>query len=355
MTKQGVFMDNTVILKAKDIDGYLTAADIEIINELKELYYSKLSRIHSIPVLNDIDELIAMYNHTGERMKQVCKENSQIHIYSFEMPNEMHGEVSRLIAKLRNIETYGHQEYIYYTQRAYEMLFNFVWGSRLRSDKTHFLIETPVNVPFVNYAMHKIPNIDAQIENTVMCVMLRGALLPSIIVSKEIQEWHSRGYITPFALFRIKRDETKNEENMEYILDLKKSYFKLSDMDGKDLIFCDPMNATGGSIIATVRYLQEQNVKPRSIMFLNIIAALPGALRVARAIPNIQVYSLWMDPCLNDLAYILPGLGDFGDRLNRKDRENDPRNLIRLIADYGHNVTKLYKWQIRGIEQTIFQ
>ena len=348
-------MTDKVILKAKDIDGYLNENDIQIINTLKDLYYSKESHLHSLPGLSDIEDLIAMYNNIGEMMKQVCKDNNQIHIYSFEMPHEIHGEVSRLISKLRNVETYGHQEYIYYTQRAYEMLFNFVWGSRAHNDKTHFLIETPVNVPFTNYAIHKIPNIDTQIENTVMCVMLRGALLPSMIVSKEIQEWHSRGYITPFALFKIKRDDTKTEEDMEYILDLRKSYFKPEDMDGKDLIFCDPMNATGGSIIATVRFLEEQHITPKSIKFLNIIAALPGALRVARAIPNIEVYSLWMDPCLNDLAYILPGLGDFGDRLNRKDRENDPRNLIRLIADYGHNVTKLYKWQIREIENTIFQ
>ena len=348
-------MNDKVVLKARDIDGYLNADDTAIISQLKTLYYEKLDNLHSIPVMGDMQELITLYNTIGGMMKQVCKENNNIHIYSFEMPNEMHGEVSRLIAKLRNIETYGHQEYIYYTQRAYEMLFNFVWGSKSLHDKTHFLIETPVTTPFVNYAVHKLSNIDSQIENTVMCVLLRGALLPSMIVSKEIQEWHSRGYITPFALFRIKRDDTKNEENMEYILDLKKSYFNPKAIDGKDLIFCDPMNATGGSIIATIRYLEEQNIRPKSIKFLNIIAALPGALRVVRAIPNIEVYSLWMDPCLNDLAYILPGLGDFGDRLNRKDKENDPRNLIRLIADYGHNVTKLYKWQIREIEQTIFQ
>ncbi|MDR0540346.1 MAG: uracil phosphoribosyltransferase [Spirochaetaceae bacterium] len=348
-------MNDRVVLKAKDIDGYLTDDDIKIIDELKKMYYSQMPHIHNLPVMEDMRNLIALYNQIGEKMKEVCKANNQIHIYSFEMPDEMHGEVSRLIAKLRNTETYGHQEYIYYTQRGYEMLFNFVWGTSLQHDKTHFLIETPVNIPFVNYAIHKIPNIDTLIENTVMCVMLRGALLPSMIVSKEIQEWHSNGYITPFALFKIKRDETKNQENMEYILDLKKSYFKLDDMDGKDLIFCDPMNATGGSIIATVRFLEEQNIKPRSITFLNIIAALPGALRVVRAIPNVRVYSLWMDPCLNDLAYILPGLGDFGDRLNRKDKDNDPRNLIRLVADYGHNVAKLYKWQIREIEHTIFQ
>ena len=50
------------------------------------------------------------------------------------------------------------------------------------------IVKTPVTQPVQNFAVHKIPDVDARIENTVMCVMLRGALLPSMILSKEIQE-----------------------------------------------------------------------------------------------------------------------------------------------------------------------
>ena len=91
-----------------------------------------------------------------------------------------------------------------------------------------------------------------------MCVMLRGALLPAMIMSKEIQEYSSRGYVTPFALFKISRDDTKEEHNMEYVLDLDLSYFDLAALDGKDLFFADPMNATGGSLVTIVKYLLEQ-------------------------------------------------------------------------------------------------
>ncbi len=71
--------------------------------------------------------------------------------------------------------------------------------------------------------------------------------------------------MTPFALFRIRRDETKNESNMEYILDLEKSFFSLKNLDGKDLIFADPMNATGGSLVTIVKYLLDQGIKPKSM------------------------------------------------------------------------------------------
>ena len=60
-----------------------------------------------------------------------------------------------------------------------------------------------------------------------------------------------------------------------------------------------------------------------------------------------------MDPVLNASAYILPGLGDAGDRLNGCDTEDSPRNIIQLIADYGSNITGLYRSQVRKIEQTV--
>jgi uracil phosphoribosyltransferase len=76
-------------------------------------------------------------------------------------------------------------------------------------------------------------------------------------------------------------------------------------------------------------------------------------MRIARAIENISIYTLWMDPVLNDIAYILPGLGDAGDRINGVDVEEHPRNIIQLIADYGANIASLYRAQLREIERTV--
>src|SRR5574344_831373 len=242
---------------------------------------------------------------------------------------------------------------MYYSQRAYEMLFRMAFTDEHSDKKNHIIVKTPVTNPVQNYAVHKIPDIDEKIENSVMCVMLRGALLPSMIMSKEIQEYSSHKYQTPFALFKISRNDTKNESDMEYIMDLSKSFFKLEDLDGKDLIFADPMNATGGSLVTVIKYLQSQGVHPKSIAFFNTISTLKGSIRVTRALQNCTCYTMWMDPVMNEKAYIMPGLGDAGDRLNGCDSKDAPRNMIQLIADYGHNISGLYKSQLYEIEKVV--
>jgi uracil phosphoribosyltransferase len=171
-------------------------------------------------------------------------------------------------------------------------------------------------------------------------------------MSKEIEEYSSHAYITPFALFKVRRDDTKLESTMRYILDLDRSFFDWSSLDGKDLIFADPMNATGGSFLTIIDYIKTK-VKPSSIKFFNIITALKGGLRVARSLPDSEIYTLWLDPVLNKRAYILPGLGDAGDRLNGIDENDAPRNMIQLIADYGSNISNLYRDQLKEIEKTV--
>ncbi|GHT85091.1 phosphoribosyltransferase [Spirochaetia bacterium] len=348
-----------IVLKAEDLDGYLTEADKAHLVKMDTVYQEALG---CFTILGDTrspterkqaeDRLIVLYNDMGGLMQDICSGNPGIQVYSFLTPHESHAEASRLIAKLRDVRT-GNQEFVYYIQRAYEMLFKLAYGGQSGENKNHLIVKTPVASPVQNYAVHKITNIDSRIENTVMCVMLRGALLPSMIMSKEIQEYSSHGYVSPFALFRIRRDDSKHENDMEYILDLDRSYFTLADLDDRDLIFADPMNATGGSLVTVVKYLLDQGIKPRSVQFFNAIAALKGALRVVRALDNCRVYTLWMDPVLNSAAYIMPGLGDAGDRINGMDLEEYPRNIIQLIADYGSNIAKLYRAQLREIEQTV--
>lgn len=350
---------NNVVLKATDLDGYLRPEDKDNIKKMDDYYGKAIAQYEIITSSNFTDkveaakkELISLYNKMGELMQEITRDEEAIKVYSFETPRETHGEASRLIAKLRDVDTERH-EFVYYIQRAYEMLFNLAFSGADTAKKNYLVTTTPVNVPVQNYAVHKIPDIDEELENSVMCVMLRGALLPSMIMSKEFQEYSSQGYVTPFALFRISRDDSKKEHNMEYVLNLEKSYFDIKSLNGKDLIFADPMNATGGSLVTIVKYLQDQGVRPKSIKFFNVISALKGSLRVVRALDNVTVYTLWMDPVLNDMAYILPGLGDAGDRLNGEDREDSPRDIIQLIADYGANIAELYRAQMRKIEETV--
>ena len=340
--------DDKIILKAEDLDGYLTSEDMKDLENLDGMFNETMKYFNPI----NTDKVIDCYNNMGHAMQEICEKHQRIQVYSFVTEEGAHAEASHVISKLRDINT-NHQEFMYYSQRAYEMLFRMAYTDQHSDKKNHIIVQTPVNFPVQNYAVHKIPDIDYKIENSVMCVMLRGALLPSMIMSKEIQEYSSKGYITPFALFKISRNDSKNENNMEYILDLKKSFFNLEQLDGKDLIFADPMNATGGSLVTVVKYLQSQGVHPKSIKFFNTISTLKGSIRVTRALENCTCYTLWLDPVMNEKAYIMPGLGDAGDRLNGCDTKDAPRNIMQLIADYGSNISSLYRSQLYEIEKTV--
>lgn len=82
---------------------------------------------------------------------------------------------------------------------------------------------------------------------------------------------------------------------------------------------------------------------------------MKGCLRILRSVENVEIYTLWLDPLLNEMAYILPGLGDAGDRLNGRDVGGKERNMIKLMADYGTSVVNLYRAQVLEIERTVFK
>jgi uracil phosphoribosyltransferase len=90
-------------------------------------------------------------------------------------------------------------------------------------------------------------------------------------------------------------------------------YFKLpEDVKDRDLIVLDPMLATGHSAIAAVMRLKE--VKPRSIKFVSLLASPEGIETFHSEHPEVQIYTVSVDEKLNEKGYIIPGLGDAGDR-----------------------------------------
>jgi uracil phosphoribosyltransferase len=91
-------------------------------------------------------------------------------------------------------------------------------------------------------------------------------------------------------------------------------YLKLpDDLPGRDVILVDPMLATGNSAVAAISRLVE--LKARSIRFVCLVAAPEGIEHLHRIFPGVAVVTAALDRCLNDHGYILPGLGDAGDRL----------------------------------------
>lgn len=91
-------------------------------------------------------------------------------------------------------------------------------------------------------------------------------------------------------------------------------YCKLpQDVSERDLIVLDPMLATGGSAVAAIQFLKDKGAK--SIRLVNLIAAPEGIEAVQIAHPDVDIYVAAVDEKLNDHKYIIPGLGDAGDRL----------------------------------------
>ena len=91
-------------------------------------------------------------------------------------------------------------------------------------------------------------------------------------------------------------------------------YFKMPEhMADRDVIIVDPMLATGHSAAAAISRVKE--TKPRSIKFLCLLAAPEGIKSLREAHPDVPIYTAAIDECLNDHGYIVPGLGDAGDRM----------------------------------------
>jgi uracil phosphoribosyltransferase len=91
-------------------------------------------------------------------------------------------------------------------------------------------------------------------------------------------------------------------------------YFKMpSDMPERDAIVLDPMLATGNSAVAAVERLKE--TRPRSIRFVSLLAAPEGLKHFHQHHPDVPIYTAAVDRELNDHGYIVPGLGDAGDRI----------------------------------------
>ena len=91
-------------------------------------------------------------------------------------------------------------------------------------------------------------------------------------------------------------------------------YYKMPpNMSDRDAIVVDPMLATGNSAVAALQRIQKD--KPRSMKFVCLLAAPEGIATLSSAFPDIEIYTAAIDERLNEKGYILPGLGDAGDRL----------------------------------------
>ena len=102
----------------------------------------------------------------------------------------------------------------------------------------------------------------------------------------------------------------RNEDTMEPV----QYYVKFAkDMDQREAVVLDPMLATGGTLVATIDLIKQSGCKKVTGLFL--VAAPEGVKRVLEAHPDVDIYAAALDRKLNEHGYILPGLGDAGDKL----------------------------------------
>lgn len=105
----------------------------------------------------------------------------------------------------------------------------------------------------------------------------------------------------------IQRDEATAEPIFKYEKfpkDIAKRY----------VLILDPMLATGGSVVTTIEHLIQAGVPEERILFVNLVSCWEGIARVFTAHPKVRIVTAEVDPTLNERKYIVPGLGDFGDR-----------------------------------------
>lgn len=102
----------------------------------------------------------------------------------------------------------------------------------------------------------------------------------------------------------------RNEETLQPV----KYYYKVpKDIQNRTVILLDPMLATGGSACDAISMIKQDGVK--NIKFLSIISAPEGLKKVQMLHPDVQIYTASVDEKLNENGYIVPGLGDAGDRI----------------------------------------
>eukprot|EP00397_Hematodinium_sp_SG-2012_P030644 GEMP01032476.1.p1 GENE.GEMP01032476.1~~GEMP01032476.1.p1 ORF type:complete len:222 (+),score=38.58 GEMP01032476.1:35-700(+) len=87
-----------------------------------------------------------------------------------------------------------------------------------------------------------------------------------------------------------------------------------SDISERTVLLVDPILATGGSALAAMDCLVKAGVSPAKTIFLNIISAPEGIQALHKAYPDVTIVCAQIDPILNEHKFIIPGLGDFGDR-----------------------------------------
>ena len=162
-------------------------------------------------------------------------------------------------------------------------------------------------------ATRNLPTVEVEVETpitTAKCQMLSGKKLDIVPILRaglgmvdSIVDLIPSAKIGHIGLYR----DPETPKPVEY-------YCKLpDDISNRQVYVVDPMLATGGSAVAAIDFLKKHGCK--NIIMMNVIGCPEGVKAVQEAHPDVEMYLAALDEKLNDHAYIVPGLGDAGDRI----------------------------------------
>ena len=174
-------------------------------------------------------------------------------------------------------------------------------------------IISEISMPMCYEATRDLPVEEIQVEtpvDTATCYQIAGkklAIVPILRAGLGMVD----GMVTLMPNVKVGHIGLfRDPETLEPV----KYYFKMpQDISERDVIVVDPMLATGGSAVAAVTFLKEAGA--RHIKLMDIIAAPEGVEAMQKAHPDVDIYVAALDDHLNDHGYIVPGLGDAGDRI----------------------------------------
>ena len=167
------------------------------------------------------------------------------------------------------------------------------------------MIEEALNfLPFFEKKI--ITPTDSEYNGTLFATKICGV---SIVRAGESMEAGLRAVCKHIKIGKIliQRDEETAQAKLLYA---KLPY----DISTRSVLLLDPMLATGGTVNKAIDVLLKRGVAQEKIIFMNLIAAPEGIEKVFSDYPNITVVTSEIDDCLNEKKYIIPGIGDFGDR-----------------------------------------
>ncbi|KAL7485551.1 hypothetical protein ACHAW6_011146 [Cyclotella cf. meneghiniana] len=233
-----------------------------------------------------------------------CRPGAERALAAKKSPKAVHPNVTvmknpglvNLFTKIRDENT-GAAEFVQYSKRIMRLLVEDTVAILPSAPRT---INTPTNVRYRG----QLSVIDTNPEKVCLVSVIRAGdsllesfreIFPSCRVGKM---W-------------IQRNESSSTK--EAIHSCTKLPLGIEDMEA--VVLCDPMLATGGSSLTALNTLvNEYGVKPERIVFANVISCPEGLDALAKDYPDVRIVTSWVDECLNDEKFILPGLGDFGDR-----------------------------------------